>query len=60
VLSRLTEESMRWLETQGKHDRVINALNKIAIVNKKPMPNLPPVVPQTQVTFESHWCSISL
>ncbi|XP_025418680.1 solute carrier family 22 member 5-like, partial [Sipha flava] len=48
----LTEESMRWLETQGKHDRVINALNKIAIVNKKPMPNLPPVVPQTQVTKE--------
>ncbi|KAL4107873.1 hypothetical protein QTP88_018153 [Uroleucon formosanum] len=37
----LTEESMRWLESQGKHDKVINALKKIATVNKKPFPDLP-------------------
>lgn len=37
----LTEESMRWLESQGKHDQVINALKKIAAVNKKPFPDLP-------------------
>jgi len=32
---------MRWLESQGKHDKVINALKKIAAVNKKPFPDLP-------------------
>lgn len=32
---------MRWLESQGKHDKVINALKKIATVNKKPFPDLP-------------------
>ncbi|VVC31718.1 Hypothetical protein CINCED_3A010671 [Cinara cedri] len=37
----LTEESMRWLETQGKHDKVINTLKNIANTNKKPMPELP-------------------
>ncbi|XP_027842262.1 solute carrier family 22 member 21-like [Aphis gossypii] len=36
----LTEESMRWLESQGKHDKVINTLKKIAAVNNKPFPNL--------------------
>ncbi|XP_025207596.1 solute carrier family 22 member 21-like [Melanaphis sacchari] len=36
----LTEESMKWLESQGKHDKVINTLKKIAAVNKKPFPNL--------------------
>ncbi|XP_060853178.1 solute carrier family 22 member 4-like [Rhopalosiphum padi] len=36
----LTEESMRWLESQGKHDKVINTLKKIAAANKKPFPDL--------------------
>ncbi|KAL5236445.1 hypothetical protein ACI65C_003855 [Semiaphis heraclei] len=37
----LTEESMRWLESQGKHDKVIHTLKKIATANKKPFPDLP-------------------
>lgn len=40
-LHRLTEESMRWLESQGKHDKVIHTLKKIATANKKPFPDLP-------------------
>uniref|UniRef100_A0A2S2PNW3 Solute carrier family 22 member 4 n=1 Tax=Schizaphis graminum TaxID=13262 RepID=A0A2S2PNW3_SCHGA len=36
----LTEESMRWLESQGKHDKVINTLKKIAAANNKPFPDL--------------------
>lgn len=32
---RLTEESMRWLEMQGQHNRVIDVLKKIAASNKK-------------------------
>jgi len=39
---RLTEESMRWLEMQGKHDRVIDVLKRIAGVNKKSLPVLHP------------------
>jgi len=39
---RLTEESMRWLEIQGKHDKVLNELKKIANVNKKPLPDFRP------------------
>lgn len=38
---RLSEESMRWLELQGKHDQVISVLKKIAIINKKTLPDLP-------------------
>lgn len=37
---RLTEESMRWLETQGKHDKVVDVITKIATVNNKTLPNL--------------------
>ncbi|XP_025207592.1 solute carrier family 22 member 5-like [Melanaphis sacchari] len=37
----LMEESMRWLEMQGKHDRVINVLKRIAGINKKSLPVLP-------------------
>lgn len=42
---------MRWLEMQGKHDRVINTLKKIATTNNKPMPDLPPNT-QTEVIFK--------
>jgi len=41
---------MRWLESQGKHDKVINTLKKIAAVNNKPFPNLN-INNQTQVIF---------
>jgi len=39
---RLTEESMRWLEMQGKHDKVIDVLKRIAGINKKSLPTLRP------------------
>jgi len=32
---------MRWLEMQGKHDRVIDVLKRIAGINKKSLPVLP-------------------
>jgi len=50
LIHRLTEESMRWLESQGKHDKVINTLKKIAAANKKPFPDLHTNT-QTQVIF---------
>jgi hypothetical protein len=50
LIHRLTEESMRWLESQGKHDKVINTLKKIAVANKKPFPDLHTNT-QTQVIF---------
>ncbi|VVC31714.1 Hypothetical protein CINCED_3A024130 [Cinara cedri] len=37
----LAEESMRWMEMQGKHDKVISVLKKIATVNKKTLLDLP-------------------
>lgn len=40
---------MRWLETQGKHDKVIGALKKIANMNKKPLPDIPSINTQTEV-----------
>ncbi|XP_050436083.1 solute carrier family 22 member 4-like [Adelges cooleyi] len=36
----LTEESMRWLEMQGKKDKVIKILHNIAKTNKKHLPDL--------------------
>ncbi|XP_050537515.1 solute carrier family 22 member 21-like isoform X2 [Daktulosphaira vitifoliae] len=36
----LTEESMRWLDTQGKKDQVVKILKKIAKFNNKPLPDL--------------------
>jgi len=33
---------MRWLEMQGKHDRVIDVLKRIAGINKKSLPVLRP------------------
>lgn len=36
---------MRWLEMQGKHDKVIKALKKIATTNKKSLPDLPTNTP---------------
>lgn len=47
IIYRLTEESMRWLEIQGKHDKVVNALKKIAAANKKDLPN-----PESQIKKE--------
>lgn len=41
---RLTEESMRWLEIQGKHDKVVDTLKKIAATNKKVLPNPEPQI----------------
>lgn len=35
---RVTDESMRWLQMQGKHDRVIGVLKRIAGINKKSLP----------------------
>lgn len=48
---RLIEESMRWLEMRGKHDRVLNVLTKIATTNKKPMPEIQ-LNTQTKVIFK--------
>lgn len=31
---------MRWLETQGHHNSVLRTLRKIAIINKKSLPDL--------------------
>lgn len=45
---------MRWLETQGKHDKVIGALKKIASMNKKPLPDIPPTNTQTEVILKSN------
>lgn len=30
---------MRWLEIQGRHDKVIDELKKIANINKRPLPD---------------------
>lgn len=35
---------MRWLELQGKHDKVICVLQKIATDNKKVMPSLESII----------------
>lgn len=43
---------MRWLETQGKHDKVINTLKNIANTNKKPMPDLSPNTTQIKVILQ--------
>lgn len=40
---------MRWLETQGKHDKVINTLKTIAQTNNKPMPEFPLNITQEKV-----------
>lgn len=40
LILRLTEESMRWLEMQGKHEQVLETLKKIAKTNKKTLPQL--------------------
>lgn len=37
-MCRLTEESMRWLEMQGKYDKVANILKNIAKINNKQLP----------------------
>lgn len=47
---RLTEESMRWQEMQGKHDGVLNTLKRIARVNKKTLPDLSTAT-QIEVTY---------
>ncbi|VVC31716.1 Hypothetical protein CINCED_3A018320 [Cinara cedri] len=36
----LTEESMRWSQTQGHQDNVLKTLKKIAVMNKKTLPEL--------------------
>lgn len=41
---------MRWLEMQGKHDRVVDVLKRIAGINKKSLPALHPDA-QTEVIF---------
>lgn len=51
---RLTEESMKWLETQGKHDKVIDVLTKISTVNNKPLPDLS-LNTQTEQTEVKHF-----
>lgn len=56
LLYRLTEESMMWLETQGKQDKVAETLKKIAKINKKPLPNR---FLQMQVTFKTQLYYIS-
>ncbi|XP_025421099.1 solute carrier family 22 member 21-like isoform X2 [Sipha flava] len=40
IADKMVEESMRWLEMQGKHERVIHALQVISGINKKPLPEI--------------------
>lgn len=47
---RITDESMRWLQMQGKHDRVVGVLKRIAGMNKKSLPIMNVDV-QIQVIF---------
>lgn len=40
LVYRLTDESIRWLEMKGKHDRMVDVLERIASFNKKTLPVL--------------------